>query len=169
MEDAAGRRRFLRNVTALGAAGTFVTSQASTQLAQAQTGGGAAPAAAPAGGLPRIHLMMSPGTLPSVGKDRMDLLRYRESGIPRLTGQQLLAPLPEIASIARVEVDKSNPWDNSTYDGLRKIALRINELLRSPDVDGLVFIQGTNTLEETAYFLSLTVKSEKPIVVTGAQ
>jgi L-asparaginase len=45
----------------------------------------------------------------------------------------------------------------------------VNELLRSQDVDGVVFVQGTNTLEETAYFLSLTVKSDKPVVVTGAQ
>ena len=66
----------------------------------------------------------------------MDLLRYRESGIPRLTGQQLLAPLPEIASIARVEVDKGNPWEMATYEDLRKIAIRVGELLRSPDVDG---------------------------------
>ena len=43
-------------------------------------------------GLPRIHLIVSAGTLPSVGKHRMDLLRYRESGIPRLTGEQLLEP-----------------------------------------------------------------------------
>jgi len=119
--------------------------------------------------LPRIHLIISTGTLPSVGKDRMDLLRYRESGIPRLTGAQLLEPLPEIARVARVTVDDGNPWDNLTYDALVKLALRVEEVLRSPDVDGVVYIQGTNLLEETAYFLSLTVKSDKPIVVTGAQ
>ena len=52
---------------------------------------------------------IGPGALPSVGKDGMDLLRYRMSGILRLSGQQLLEPLPEIAKIARVEVDKANP------------------------------------------------------------
>ncbi len=119
--------------------------------------------------LPRIQLMIGPGTLPSVGKDRMDMLRYRVSGIPRLTGQQLLAPLPEIDKIARVGVDAGNPWEIATHDDLRKIAVRVNELLRSPESDGVVFVQGTNTLEETAYFLSLTVHSSKPIVVTGAQ
>lgn len=119
--------------------------------------------------LPRIRLVISTGTLPSIGKDRMDLLRYRESGIPRLTGQQLLEPLPEIARIARVEVDEGNPWGNLTYDALLKLARRVGQALRSPDVDGVVYIQGTNLLEETAYFFSLTVKSDKPIVVTGAQ
>ena len=119
--------------------------------------------------LPRIHLIVSAGTLPSVGKDRMDLLRYRESGIPRLTGAQLLEPLPEVASIARVTVEQGPPPDNTSYDALRKLSMRVGELLRSPDVDGVVYVQGTNTLEETAYFCNLTVRSDKPVVVTGAQ
>jgi L-asparaginase len=118
---------------------------------------------------PRIHLIVSAGTLPSVGKTRMDLLRYRESGIPRLTGEQLLEPLPEVASIARVTVEQGPPPDNTTYDALRTLATRVSEVLSSPDVDGVVYIQGTNTLEETAYFYNLTVRSEKPVVVTGAQ
>jgi L-asparaginase len=119
--------------------------------------------------LPRIHLIVSAGTLPSVGKTRMDLLRYRESGIPRLTGEQLLEPLPEVASVARVTVEQGPPPDNTTYDALRTLSMRISELLRSPDVDGVVYIQGTNTIEETAYFYNVTVRSDKPVVVTGAQ
>jgi L-asparaginase len=177
MDESTGRRRFLRNVTALGAAGgvsgSLGTTDANAQLAQTQVAAAAAtqdrgsPAAA--GRLPRIQLIVSAGTLPSVGKDRMDLLRYRESGIPRLTGEQLLAPLPEVAAIARVEVEPGKPWDNTTYDALRALSQRVNELLRSPDIDGVVYVQGTNTIEETAYFFSLTVRSEKPLVVTGAQ
>jgi L-asparaginase len=99
----------------------------------------------------------------------MDLLRYRESGIPRLTGEQLLEPLPEVTSVARVTVEQGPSPDNTTYDALRTLSMRVSELLRSPDVDGVVYIQGTNTLEETAYFYHLTVRSDKPIVVTGAQ
>src|SRR5262249_18405048 len=105
----------------------------------------------------------------SVGKDRMDLLRYRLSGNPRLTGAQLLEPLPEIAKIARVEVDNGNPWGQASYDDLRKLALRAEQVLRSPAVDGLVYVQGTTTIEEPAYLRSLLVHSDKPIVVTGAQ
>ena len=48
-----------------------------------------------------------------------------------------------------------------------RLAARINELLEGP-VDGVVVTHGTATLEETAYFLHLTVKSSKPVVVTGA-
>jgi L-asparaginase len=173
MHDSTSRRRVLKNMAAFGAAGTVSTALASApqhsqQIAQAQLGA-QAPASETSGGLPRIQLMIGPGTLPSVGKDRMDLLRYRVSGIPRLSGQQMLEPLPEISKIARVEVDKGNPWEMATYDDLRKLSMRVGELLRSPDVDGVVWVQGTNTIEETAYFLSLTVQSDKPIVVTGAQ
>jgi L-asparaginase type II len=81
----------------------------------------------------------------------------------------MLEPLPEIAKIARVEVDKGNPYGQGSYEDLRKLALRAEEVLRSPDLDGLVYVQGTNTIEETAYFLGLTVHSDKPLVITGAQ
>src|ERR1700692_3844226 len=168
MRKPASRRRFLQD-TALVAAGSVLgASSAQTdelRLAQAPP----IPAEALNRGLPRIHLMIGPGTLPSVGKDRMDLLRYRLSGIPRLTGAQMLEPLPEIGKIARIEVDKGNPYGQASYEDLRKLALRADAVLRSPEVDGLVYVQGTNTIEETSYFLSLTVHSDKPIVVTGAQ
>jgi L-asparaginase len=113
--------------------------------------------------------MVGPGTLPSMGKDRMDLIHYRLSGNPRLTGEQLIEPLPEIAKVAQVEVDKTASWGQGSYDDLRKLSLRIEEVLQSPEIDGVVYVQGTNTIEETTYFLNLTVHSEKPIVVTGAQ
>ena len=177
MENSASRRVFLQTVTAFGAAsgasvalGTDTShAQDALQTAQAQP---IAPIPSPRdrrSGLSRVQLMIGPGTLPSVGKDRMDLLRYRLSGNPRLTGEQMLEPLPEIAKIAHVEVDKGNPYGQGSYDELRKLALRAEEVLQSPEVDGLVYVQGTNTIEETAYFLNLTVHSEKPIVITGAQ
>jgi L-asparaginase len=49
-----------------------------------------------------------------------------------------------------------------------KLANRINEILSSDDVDGIVITHGTDTQEETAYFLNLVVKSEKPVVTTGS-
>ncbi|HTE13721.1 MAG TPA: asparaginase domain-containing protein, partial [Burkholderiales bacterium] len=119
--------------------------------------------------LPHIHLLIGPGTLHSRGKDRMDFHHYRNSGRPRMTGEELLAEIPEIARVARVTVDAGNPHEVATLDDIRRLALRINELMQRPDVDGVVFVQGTNVLEETAYFLTLTVNSAKPVVVTGAQ
>lgn len=118
-----------------------------------------------------IWLMIGPGTLPSQGVDRMDMLRYIElrSGRPPLKGHQLLAALPEIASLAKVEVDDGNPYAIGSADDLRAIALRIGLIAQRSDVGGIVFVQGTNSIEETAYFLNLTVHTDKPIVVTGAQ
>jgi L-asparaginase type II len=175
MDELASRRRFLQDMSALGA-GVGVSAALGDTAAQAQDELRTAQAQSPEvssgrqpGALPRVHLLVGPGTLPSVGKDRMDLLRYRLSGNPRLTGEQLIEPLPEIAKVAQVQVDKNSAWGQGSYDDLRKLALHINEVLQSPEIDGAVYVQGTNTIEETAYFLNLTVHSDKPVVVTGAQ
>ncbi|MGQ0522292.1 MAG: asparaginase [Betaproteobacteria bacterium] len=119
--------------------------------------------------LPRIRLLVGPGTLPSRGKDRMDFTNYRRSGRPRMTAAELLAEIPEVERLASVEAEGGTPHEVATLEDICKLALRVNELLHRPDLDGLVFVQGTNTLEETAYFLTLTVRSAKPVVVTGAQ
>ena len=119
--------------------------------------------------LPRIRVLVGPGTLPSRGKHRMDFTHYRRSGHPRMTAAELLAEIPEIERIASVEAEGGAPHGIATLGDLRRLTLRVNELLQRPDLNGLVFVQGTNTLEETAYFLTLTVRSAKPVVVTGAQ
>lgn len=119
--------------------------------------------------LPTLRLMMGPGTLPSRGRDRLDLARYRKSGLPQLTGRELLDALPEIGSLAEVQIDDGNPHGIATLEDLRKLSLRVSDALERHEVDGVVFVQGTNSIEETAYFLNLTVRSEKPVVVTGAQ
>ena len=118
-----------------------------------------------------IWLMIGPGTLPSQGVDRMDTLRYAEwrSGRPRMSGHDLLAALPEIASIAKVEVDEGNPYPIASANDLRALAVRMELVARRAEIGGIVFVQGTNSIEETAYFLNLTVHTDKPLVVTGAQ
>jgi L-asparaginase len=121
--------------------------------------------------LPLICLLIAPGTLPSRAGDRMEMLRYApaKSGIPRLTGQELVAALPELSRLARIEIEPDNPHEIATPADLHKLALRAEAILQRPDIDGLVLVQGTNSLEETAYFFHLTLHSKKPIVVTGAQ
>jgi L-asparaginase len=121
--------------------------------------------------LPLVKMLMGVATLRSQGAHRLDLARYTEalSGQPRLTGAEILAAIPEIAHVARVEVDEGDPNRKSDVPGLHQLALRLQALLQPPDVAGLVFVQGTNSMEEVAYFLNLTVQTTKPIVITGAQ
>src|ERR1035437_3463781 len=118
--------------------------------------------------LARIRLMMGPGTLPSQGSDRMDMARYRRSGKQQLGGSEMLAAIPEIAAIAEVLVDAGLHGIASVDDQCR-LSHAIQKALDDPQLDGVVFVQGTNSIEETAYFLHLTVHSAKSIVVTGAQ
>jgi L-asparaginase len=121
--------------------------------------------------VPRVRLLVGPGTLHSQGVDRLDVVRYTEarSGRPRLTGEQLIAALPETAQFAEVQVDEGNPHEMGTPEELVRLAQHVEALLARPTVDGLVFVQGTNSIEETAYFLNLTVRSPKTVVITGAQ
>jgi L-asparaginase len=119
--------------------------------------------------LPRLALLLAMGTLHSRGADRMDFTRYGRSGKPRMTGEELLETLPELSRLARVHVDEGNSHDVATSEDLRRLSSHVNALLKRPDIDGVIMVQGTNSLEETAYFLSLTVRSAKPVVISGAQ
>ena len=118
---------------------------------------------------PRLRLMIAPGTLHSRGSDRMDFTRYGRSGKPRMTGEELLPTLPELGALADIDVDAGNPQEIATHDELRRLAVKIEKILKGDEVDGVIFVQGTNSLEETAYFLNLTLRSNKPVVITGAQ
>lgn len=120
---------------------------------------------------PRIRLMIGPGTLTSQGRDRTDFTHYepRLSGKPRLTGEELAAALPELAAYAEITIDAGNEHLMASAEDLRKLSLAVSAVAGDPDVDGIVWVQGTNTLEETAFFLNLAVRTDKPVVVVGAQ
>lgn len=88
-----------------------------------------------------------------------------------LSGEDLVAAVPAIKNIAQIQVERfSNiPSSDMTPELWIRLAERANELLARPDIAGIVVTHGTNTLEETAYFLDLTTVSAKPVILVGAQ
>ena len=90
----------------------------------------------------------------------------------RLHAGEVAEAIPQLKKVARLEVDEVMRVGSSaiTVDQWLTLARRINEILaREPEVKGIVVTHGSNTVEETAYFLHLTVKTDKPIVLTAAQ
>jgi L-asparaginase len=119
--------------------------------------------------LPRIGLILTGGTIDSVGTDRLDLAWYIEAG-KRLGNGELLARLPELEKIAEVEeipfrrLPSQALTDKDWLDLVRKI----QAIFEQDQADGIVITHGTNTLEETAYFLNLTLKTDRPVVIVGS-
>jgi len=116
-------------------------------------------------GLPRVVILATGGTIASTYDPG------RGGFAPALSGAQLADAAPELQRYARIEVEQLSNLhgaDMAPQDWLG-ILRRIRELLAAPDVCGVVVTHGTDTLEETAYFLDLTVAIPKPVVVVGAQ
>jgi len=82
----------------------------------------------------------------------------------------LLKAVPQIKDLANVTGEQvANVGSQDMSDAIwLKLASRINELAKSSKVDGIVITHGTDTLEETGYFLNLVVKTDKPVVMTAA-
>src|SRR6476620_1134676 len=75
--------------------------------------------------------------------------------------------IKDLANLKGEQISNVGSQDMS-FDILLKLANRINELAKSADVDGFVITHGTDTMEESAFFLNLTVKTDKPVVMVGS-
>lgn len=115
--------------------------------------------------LPVCKLIATGGTI------AMKIDPVRKAPVPAISGEDLLATVPEIAKVARIEVQNLANVPSAYMDPERWVELQkaVVEALARPEVAGVIVSHGTDTLEETAYFLDLTVQSEKPIVLIGAQ
>ena len=88
--------------------------------------------------------------------------------VPMLKGDDFLAQLPRGTVELAFEEFSNLPSSHLTPTQALELGQRIEAALGAPDVDGVVVTHGTDTLEETAYLLDLTIGSQKPVVVTGA-
>lgn len=120
--------------------------------------------------VPRVYVLGTGGSISCIGDSRTDLIDYNYAD-RHLSIDEMIHRIPEISRFAEVRAEQFlNVFggDVSTSKWL-ELSRRINKIfLEDPAAVGVVVTHGTSTLEETAYFLSLTVKSNKPVVVTGA-
>ncbi len=117
--------------------------------------------------LKKITILATGGTIAGQAASATQLTGYT-AGV--FSVQDLLAGVPGLDELAQISGEQVCNIDSSSMTEalLLQLAQRANELLARADVDGLVITHGTDTLEETAYFLNLVLKSSKPVVVVGA-
>jgi L-asparaginase len=116
--------------------------------------------------LPRIIILGTGGTIAGAGASA-DRAGYTAGKIPI---DDLIGSIPSIKKVANISGEQiaSVGSQDMTVDIWKKLAIRINEIFKNNEADGIVITHGTDTQEETAYFLDLVVTSEKPVVLTGS-
>ncbi len=119
---------------------------------------------------PRVYLVGTGGSISFLGASRTDHINYSYDN-RHLTIQEMLNRVPEIALEVEVIPEQFLNLGSTdvTLEHWLGLARRINQIFsQDPAAAGVAITHGTATLEETAYFLNLTIKSDRPVVVTGA-
>jgi len=121
--------------------------------------------AAAQGSKPVVQLIATGGTI------AMKIDPVKKAPVPAISGEDLLATVPDIADFATIEVKNISNVASCEMSPERWVELQkaVTAALERPEVAGVIISHGTDTLEETAYFIDLAVKSDKPVVLIGAQ
>jgi L-asparaginase len=118
-------------------------------------------------GLANVTILATGGTIAGTAATSTAVVGYTSAtvGVDRL-----IAAVPELKKVANIKGEQvmQTASESMNNDHWLKLAKRVNELLKQDDVDGILITHGTDTIEETAYFLNLVVKSRKPVVIVGA-
>jgi L-asparaginase len=116
--------------------------------------------------LPKVVILATGGTIAGVQPKEGDP-GYKSGS---LSIESLIGAAPGVDKLARLEGEQiasigSQDMNDTVWF---KLARRVNEVLARPDVAGIVITHGTDTLEETGFFLGLVTKSDKPVVLVGS-
>lgn len=115
---------------------------------------------------PNIYLLAYGGTIACISNKSTDEFYNK----PNLDIQNLIYLIPDIAQKANIRYEQVAQMlsQEMTEQDLLNLAKKIDQILKKDDVDGIIIIQGTDCIEEVAYFVNLVVNTNKPIVFTGA-
>lgn len=113
---------------------------------------------------PKVCIIFTGGTISMTVDEEIG------AAIPTLSGEQILSMVSNIDKIANIEVVNfcEIPGPHMSIDKLMELKNLIKQTLDRQDITGVIVTHGTDTLEETAYFLDLTIRHHKPVVVVGA-
>ncbi len=114
----------------------------------------------------KITVLATGGTIAGTGRDGLST-GYQSGALP---AEELIRAVPGIEELADLEIIQvcSINSDDVTDRIWIRLAGLVDSLSADPETDGIVILHGTDTIEETAYFLHLTVRTEKPVILTGS-
>ncbi len=118
-------------------------------------------------GQPQVVILATGGTIAGAGAEVSNSATYQAAKVPV---DKLISGVPELSRVASVRGEQVFQIASESFSNEHLLTLgkRVSALLKRADVDGIVVTHGTDTLEETAYFLNLVIRSDKPVVMVGS-